>query len=213
MVRSAYLCAILQAMKPYNVFLTVSFVLVWVWAAIEPIYRDDWFLENCLVFVAIIGLFISLRWFRFSNASYGLITLFLILHVIGSHYTYAEVPFGYTLQELLGESRNMYDRMVHFSYGLLLAYPTWEVFRHVSQTRGLWTYYIPVEMTLAASALYEIMEWYAAATVNPAAGIAFLGAQGDIWDAQKDMWLATVGAVIAMFVLAVVRRWRRRVIV
>lgn len=122
----------------------------------------------------------------------------MILHVIGSHYTYAEVPFGTTLQHWVGADRNMYDRLVHFCFGFLVAYPVREVFIRISRARGFWNYYLPIELTLAFSALYEILEWLAAVKVNPEAGLAFLGAQGDVWDAQKDMGLAGLGALLAM---------------
>lgn len=108
------------------------------------------------------------------------------------------------LQEWLGSERNMYDRLVHFCYGFLLAYPVREVFMRLSITKGFWSYYFPLELVAASSALYEIIEWIAARNVDPAAGIAFLGSQGDIWDAQKDMFLAIIGALIAMFIIFII---------
>jgi putative membrane protein len=114
------------------------------------------------------------------------------------------VPFGYTLQDWLGSERNMYDRLVHFCFGLLLAYPVREVFMRLSITKGFWSYYFPLELVAAGSAIYEIIEWIAARNVDPAAGIAFLGSQGDIWDAQKDMFLAIVGAFIAMLIIFII---------
>ena len=128
----------------------------------------------------------------------------MILHVIGSHYTYAEVPFGYALQEWLGASRNMYDRLVHFSFGLLLAYPIREVFMRVSRVKGIWAYYLPLDVTLSFSAIYEIIEWLIAIKTAPEAGLAFLGTQGDVWDAQKDMLMAGTGAFIAMIIVAII---------
>jgi putative membrane protein len=185
----------------YKIFLIVIFVAVWIWAAINPIYPHDWLLENYLVFIFVPLIIITGIYFRLSNVSYTLITIFMILHVIGSHYTYAEVPFGYALQNLFGASRNMYDRLVHFSFGFLLAYPVREVFMRLAKVKGFWSYYFPLDLTLAFSALYEIIEWIAAASVSSAAGIAFLGAQGDIWDAQKDMLMAGLGALIAMLII------------
>src|SRR5688572_30845132 len=103
-------------MTKYHKFLFAVFLLVWVWAAWQPLYRGGWLLENYLVFLAVPIIMFTGRYFRFSNAAYTLLTLFLILHVVGSHYTYGEVPFGFRLQEWLGEDRNMYDRLVHFSF-------------------------------------------------------------------------------------------------
>ena len=188
----------------YKLFLFVAFVIVWIWAAIEPKFPHDWLLENYLVFIFVPLIIITGIYFKLSNVSYTLITAFMILHVIGSHYTYAEVPFGYLLQEMFGTTRNMYDRLVHFSFGFLLAYPVREVFMRLAKVKGFWGYYFPLDLTLAFSALYEIIEWITSASVASAAGIAFLGAQGDIWDAQKDMLMAGIGAIIAMSITATI---------
>jgi putative membrane protein len=174
----------------YHLGLLAVFLIAWVWAAIGPLHRNDWWLENILIFLGV-PLVIGLGfYFRLSNLSYTLITVFLVLHVIGSHYTYAEVPFGYTLQRWFHSERNLYDRLVHGLFGLLLAYPVREIFVRITRARGVWAYYLPVELTLAFSAIYELIEWAAADGVAPDAGVAFLGAQGDVWDAQKDMALA-----------------------
>jgi putative membrane protein len=184
----------------YLLTLAIIFTAVWCWAAIRPVHPEDWLLENYLVFISVPLIVVLGRYFRLSNLSYTLITIFMVMHVIGSHYTYAEVPFGEILRSWFGSDRNMYDRLVHFCFGLLLAYPVREVFIRISRARGFWGFYFPVELTLAFSAIYEIIEWVAAANVNASAGIAFLGAQGDIWDAQKDMALAGIGALVAMSV-------------
>ncbi|MEK6846992.1 MAG: DUF2238 domain-containing protein [Nanoarchaeota archaeon] len=189
----------------YQLCLLVVFIAVWIWAAINPIYPHDWLLENYLVFIFVPLILLSAWYFRLSNISYTLLTIFMCLHVIGSHYTYAEVPFGYVLQDWFNADRNMYDRVVHFSFGLLLAYPVREVFMRLSRARGFWGFWFPVELTLAFSAIYEVIEWLTTLSVDPSAGLAFLGAQGDIWDAQKDMLLAGIGSVIAMVVTFIVR--------
>ena len=189
----------------YKLFLLAAFILIWIWAAINPLYRDGWLLENYLVFIFVPIIILTGFYFRLSNVSYTLITLFMILHVIGSHYTYAEVPFGYVLQTLFGSSRNMYDRLVHFCFGFLLFYPIREVFLRLSKTKGFWGFWFPVELTFALAAIYEIIEWLAAITVDPAAGLAFLGSQGDIWDAQKDMLMAGLGALFASIIVFFIR--------
>jgi putative membrane protein len=194
-------------MTRYHALLLAVFAAVWVWAAIDPVYPDDWLLENYLVFVFVPLFLLVARYFRLSNLSCTLITVFMLLHVVGSHYTYAEVPFGYTLQDWFGSERNMYDRLVHFSYGLLMAYPLRELFVRVAKGRGVWSYGFPLVMVLAFSASYEIIEWLAAAWVNPEAGLAFLGAQGDVWDAQKDMVLAVIGAAVTLLMVALIH-WR-----
>ncbi len=191
-------------MSKYKISLILIFIAVWIWAAIRPIYPHDWLLENYLVFIFVPIILITGFYFKLSDTSYTLITLFMILHVIGSHYTYAEVPFGDTLKNWLGAQRNMYDRLVHFSFGFLLAYPMREVFLRLSQVKGFWGFYLPLDLTLSFSALYEIIEWWVARKVDPSAGVAFLGAQGDIWDAQKDMTMAGMGALLAMVIIALI---------
>ncbi|WP_178862300.1 DUF2238 domain-containing protein [Thiomicrorhabdus cannonii] len=192
----------------YRLFLMLTFVLVWIWAAIDPVYPDDWLLENYLIFLFVPIILLISRAFRLSDLSYTLITLFLCMHVIGSHYTYSEVPFGFTLQAWFGSDRNMYDRLVHFGFGLLLAYPIREAFYRVADARSYWGDAFPAVMVMACSASYEILEWLTATNVDPSAGLAFLGAQGDVWDGQKDMFLAGLGAVLAMLVV-VLMRWMK----
>lgn len=194
-------------MSRYHTFLLAVFASVWTWAAIEPKYSHDWLLENYLVFIFVPIILLLGRYFKLSNLSYTLITLYMLMHVVGSHYTYAEVPFGYTLQRWFRADRNMYDRLVHFSFGLLLAYPMREVFMRIARSRGVWGYWLPVELVLAFSAIYEIIEWLVASQVDPAAGLAFLGAQGDVWDAQKDMLVAGIGAFVTMGMVALAH-WR-----
>ena len=188
----------------YKVFLSVIFLIFWIWAAINPVYPADWLIENYLVFIFVPLIVLAGIYFRLSNLSYTLITIFMILHVIGSHYTYAEVPFGYLLQSWFDSDRNMYDRLVHFCFGFLLAYPVREVFMRLAKVKGFWGYYLPLDLTLAFSATYELIEWFAASTVDPSAGVAFLGAQGDIWDAQKDMLMAGIGALITMIITGII---------
>lgn len=189
-------------MTRYQRALFTAFLAVWIWAAIKPLYPHGWLLENYLVFIFVPVIFLLGRYFRLSNVSYTLITIFMMLHVVGSHYTYAEVPFGYKLQEILGADRNMYDRLVHFSFGFLLAYPVREMFMRLARVKGFWSYYLPLDLTLSFSAIYEIVEWLTTLNVDSAAGISFLGAQGDVWDAQKDMLMAGIGALIAMLAVA-----------
>lgn len=191
-------------MTRYQGFLLAATTLVWLIAAIDPLHRDGWFLENILVLIFVPVILISGRYFQLSSVSYTLMAIFLSMHIVGSHWTYAEVPFGDDLGRWLGIERNMYDRLVHFSFGLLLAYPIREIFARVADAKGFWGYYFPFDVVLSLSALYEIMEWITGLIVNPAAGVAFLGAQGDYWDTQKDMACAAVGALIAMAIVITV---------
>jgi putative membrane protein len=188
--------------------LAAWYAVVWVATAIAPLDRHDWFLENLLVVAAVAVLIGTYRVFPLSDLSYLLITAFLTLHAIGAHYTYSEVPFGFWVQHTFGLARNPFDRIVHFSFGLLMAYPIREVFLRVANARGFWAYYLPLDVTLAFSAVYEIMEMVIATLVAPGTGDAWLGTQGDVWDPQKDMGLAALGALLCMCVTALVRRFR-----
>ncbi len=172
----------------------------WLWMAITPLDRMDWLLENLLVIVYSILLGLTYRRFQFSNFSYFLFTIFITLHLIGAHYTYAETPLGFWLKDLLTLSRNHYDRIVHFSYGLLLAYPMREVLLRLSDIRRSWSYFVSINLILAFSSFFELLEMWIAQIVSPGLGDAYLGTQGDIWDAQRDMFLALAGATITMLI-------------
>lgn len=185
-----------------------TYVLVWIVTSIAPLDRHDWFLENLLVFALLAILVATYRRFPLSDLSYLLITAFMTLHAVGAHYTYAQVPLGFWIQNALGFSRNHFDRVVHFSFGILMAYPIREIFLRVANARGFWAYYLPLDVTLAFSALYEIMEMVVATMVAPGTGDAWLGTQGDVWDPQKDMGLAALGALLCMCVTALVRKLR-----
>jgi putative membrane protein len=188
----------------------VWYAAVWVATSLAPLDRHDWFLENILVFAAMVLLIGTYRMFPLSDLSYLLIAAFLTLHAVGAHYTYSEVPFGFWLQRTLGFARNPFDRIVHFSFGLLMAYPIREVFLRVANARGFWAYYLPLDVTLAFSAVYEIMEMVIATLVAPGTGDAWLGTQGDVWDPQKDMGLAALGALLCMCLTALIRKLRAR---
>jgi putative membrane protein len=136
----------------------------------------------------------------------------MMLHEVGAHYTYAEVPyeaffmkyFHFSMNDLLGWERNNFDRVVHFLYGLLLAYPVKEVYCRIARAEGFWGYFFPLELTMASSMMYELIEWFAAEAFGGDLGMAYLGTQGDIWDAQKDMAMASLGALIAMLITLVI---------
>lgn len=204
--------------RRYVQALAAAYALIWLALAIRPLDRGDWALENVLVVVFCAGLALSWRHFRFSRLSYTLIFIFLCLHAIGAHYTYAKVPYDAWWQALAGSSfnslwgweRNHFDRAVHFSYGLLLAYPIREVFLRVADAKGFWGYFLPLEFTLATSAMFELFEWAAAELFGGDLGVAYLGTQGDVWDAHKDMLLAAAGAALSMLVTAAVNRWLQR---
>ena len=176
-------------------------VILWIITAIDPLFPRDWLLESLLVFACAALLVISYRRFQFSNLSYLLFTVFLSLHLIGAHYTYAETPFGFWMQELFDFKRNHCDRLVHFCFGLLLAYPIPEILLRKSGATVRWSLFFAVNCIVTLSAIYEILEAIVATLVSPELGAAYLGTQGDKWDAQKDAMLAFSGAVIAILLI------------
>lgn len=185
----------------------VWYVVLSCWAAYEPVDRQFWVLSSLLP-----GLFVALligtcRYLPLSPASYALIAAFLTLHTIGVHYTYAEMPMGDWVSRALHMGRNYYDRVVHFSFGFLLTYPLEELFRLTGRLRGWLVYYLPVMTILGLSGLWEIIESWVARIVHPELGITYLGSQGDVWDAQKDMTAALYGSLLCVGILVF---WRVR---
>ena len=175
------------------------FLIVWTALAIAPRYRADWLLENLPTFIGVPLAVLGYRRFRFSNRAYVQATLFLILHTIGSHYTSSEVPFGDWMRDVLHLSRNHYDRLVHFAFGVLMLRPVRELgFSHGRSPGTVAVLYFSAAGVACWSLVYEVVEWLVATLVDPAAGIAYLGTQGDVWDAQKDMALALCGALLAI---------------
>jgi len=203
------------AHQRYLLALAVLFALWWAALAIHPADRHTWLLENALS-VAGVGVLAGLRRrLPFSRVSYTLVFVFLCLHTLGAHYTYSEVPYdawavrlsGHSFDAWVGWQRNNFDRVVHFCYGLLLAYPVREVYLRVADARGFWGYFLPLDFAMSTSMIYELIEWAAAVVFGGEVGQSYLGTQGDEWDAHKDMALASLGALIAMGVTAAIN-WR-----
>ncbi|HTE05882.1 MAG TPA: DUF2238 domain-containing protein [Planctomycetota bacterium] len=178
--------------------LLILYAVLWAALAISPHDRSDWLLENLLVFAGVPVIVLNHRKRPLSGLSYLCIALFMSLHAVGAHYTYSEVPLGDWFKGALGLQRNQFDRVVHFSFGLLMAIPAFELQSRLWARRGWWNFALPMTATLSISSMYEIMEWVVAALVSPDSGTAFLGTQGDVWDAQKDMAIALVGAALSM---------------
>lgn len=185
------------------------YVGIWVWLAVSPYSRFDWVLENLLIWAALIGLVSTYKLFSFSNLSYTWIFLFLLLHTVGAHYSYNENIVDRWLKLILHSERDPYDRLVHFSFGLLLAYPIREAMHAWTQLGRRWLYVITCVIVLAMGAFYELIEMWVALLVAPEIGTLFLGTQGDPWDTHHDMELALYGAVIAMGITAIRRKIRQ----
>ena len=172
----------------------VEFVVL----AFRPYDRPTWWAENATIWILVGALgWLWWRGVRFSNTAYLMMAVLIFLHTLGGHYTFAKVPFGW-VTETFGLARNHFDRMAHFSVGFW-AYPIaeWLATRRLVANRFLLLSY-PVLAIMSVAAFYEIVEWIYAASAAPEAGAAYLGSQGDIWDAQKDMLADTLGALCAV---------------
>ncbi|HBA60117.1 MAG TPA: DUF2238 domain-containing protein [Elusimicrobia bacterium] len=172
------------------------YILEFVVLGVSPYSRDVWVAENTPIVLIVLFLAGMYRNFRFSNTSYLMMSVLIFMHTVGGHYTFELVPFGY-VSDLFGFSRNHYDRIAHFSVGFY-AYPIAEYLyrKGLTASKGLMAF-TGVTAIFTVAAVYEVFEWLYAVSADPAAGIAVLGSQGDIWDAQKDMLSDGLGAVCA----------------
>ena len=188
----------------------IVFVLAWFYTLVYTSDVANWVTENILTVIFLGVLTSTYRRFQFSDMSYTLIFIFVMLHIFGAHHTYAEAPLGFWIRDMLGLERNPYDRIVHFSFGLLMAYPMRDYFMNKMQWPSWVCWVLPIEITLSFSGAYEIIEYAVADIFFTDVGIAYLGTQGDVWDAQKDMLIALTGAVVGMGGTRVVKKLLRR---
>ena len=190
---------------------TLPLVLLGVFAvavtlsAINPTTREDWLMENILVTLALPLIFWGWTRVRLSNAAYVLLFAFGMLHELGAHYQYANVPYeqwfatisgGGSLDALFGFERNQFDRVVHFLYGVLVTPAVTEIICAQVVLRGTWRFLLPAGSMTPHGMVYEIFEMLAAVMVGGDLGQAYLGTQGDVWDAQKDMAMAAIGVIL-----------------
>ena len=189
--------------------LCVLFAIVFVVSAIHPVMAADWALENLLVLVFVGMLALTYRHLVFSQLSYALICLYLGMHEWGAHHMYANVPLGEWMKPLLHTVRNDYDRVVHFAFGLLLAYPEREILLRKAKAGAAWALWLPLLISLGFGAAYEIMEAASANLAGPEVGDAFLSLQGDPWDTQKDMFMGGAGALVAILIFLVLKARQR----
>lgn len=199
---------------PLQAALLILLVVGTIASGIAPPFPKDMLLQHAPTAVAIPLLAWSWRRFPLSNTSFALVILFMTLHVLGARYIYSYVPYdewargllGFTISEPMGWERNHYDRLVHGCYGLLLAYPTREFLIRLGAVSRGWSAFVAINIIAATSMLYELGEWIVAMTFAPDWADRYLGQQGDPWDAQADMALATAGATCAMLLTTVFER-------
>ena len=176
--------------------------LAWVVAAIQPFDRQAWFLENILLVIFVVTLSLTHRRLQLSNASYSFLAAFVILHIVGAHYTYAQMPIGHWTKDFFHLSRNHYDRFAHGAFGFFLAYPIRELLLKHGRIYRAWSFWLAAGVILAVGGFFEIIESIVAEIVAPGQGINWLGGQGDEWDAQHDMLSAFAGALLMMAAVA-----------
>ena len=205
----------------YPKWLLGVFVLWFGAWAIRPSHPTDFLMEHVVTVVFLALLWFSHGRFRLSNLSYTMIFVYLCAHAVGAHYSYSEVPYDawsrrlaswfgaqhFSIQTLFRFKRNHYDRVMHFMGGLLLVYPVREVFVRIVRVRGFWGYYLPLDVMMSFSMLYELIEWGVAVFLGGDLAQNYVGAQGDLWDAQKDMAMASLGGLTTMTVTALIN-WR-----
>jgi putative membrane protein len=196
--------------KTFQQALLIIFIIFWAVFAISPIYRPEWWLENYLVFAFFLFLILSYKKLQLSDLSYLLITIFLLLHTVGAHYGYSSVPVGFTIRDAFGLMRNPYDRIVHFLFGFLFAYPIYEMLRRYTVQKGVWLHFLPITFIISLSAIYEIIEATVAWTFPPEQYDPFVGLQGDIWDGYKDMLLVTTGGTISSLLIWLSDKLRKK---
>jgi putative membrane protein len=183
----------------YPLGLLAAYCVIWFALALDPVYRDDWLLENVL----------TAHRHRFSNLAYTCLFVFFVMHAIGSHYTYSLVPYDEWWHALGGgalEGRNHYDRLVHFAYGLLVTPAAVEIFARYGRYPRPWVFLFPWMFMAGHAVMYELIEFAAALLFGGDLGQAYLGTQGDIWDGQKDMALALLGTTLMLAALGAAGR-------
>lgn len=195
-------------MKKYPCFLLAVFLLLFLVMGISPASRSVWVAEVIPVVLAAAVLTIWSRTFRFSNWSYTLMFFWLACHTVGAHYTFAEVPFEW-FRELVGAHRNPFDRIAHFTVGFY-AFPVAEYLVRKQYAGKILAGIFGLFFVMAVAAAYEIIEWQYAVIVGGNDANDFLGSQGDVWDAQKDMFCDTCGAIASLALFYLVHPWKGR---
>jgi putative membrane protein len=196
--------------KNYLYILSAAFLAVWIWSWQHAATPANWFLENELVFIFIPVVALLYYKAHLSRRSLTMIVLFMSLHIIGAHYNYGSVPFGLTVGHAFGMYQNVYDKVVHFSFGFLIFYPMYEFLSHVAKIKGFWHYWLAFNSILAWAAIYELLEWTNVINIDPHLGYLYI-AGNDPFDTQKDIAIAGLGALFAIAItIAIEMRHRKK---
>ncbi len=181
----------------------------WIYGWYNCIDQKDWIIENLLVVICLPALVLTRKWHRFSNLSYLCIFLFVMLHLYGAFYAYTQNAFGSWLQNEFQLWRNPYDRIVHFSFGLFMAYPFRELLINKFRVAGRASWLLPVETAFSFGTIFELIEWGVSMVTTKETGETYVATQGDVWDAHKDIVLAAAGAALCMLITYIFSRRRQ----
>ena len=201
---NGYTIALRTSYSQNNLFkiLCGLFAVAWLLFYFSSTDHTDWWIENILVFIFFIGLYLGRKRFIFSDKSLVFLFIFLVLHIYGARMAYTMNEAGEYLQNSFHLTRNPYDRIVHFSFGFLILYPMLDVFYTVGKQKGKALFFSANMAILCLATVFELIEWGVAAFTDAATGETYVATQGDPWDAQKDIILALVGSVLLSIVLS-----------
>ncbi len=190
--------------------LALPLIAYWIYGWFYCLDRQDWILENMLVVICLTFFAIVNRKLKLSDASLLCIFTFVMLHLYGAFYAYTNNALGEWLQNKYNLWRNPYDRIVHFSFGFLMAYPFREILITKFKVKPLASWLYPIEIAFSLGTIFEMIEWGVAATTNSVTGDTYVATQGDVWDAHKDIALAALGAALCMLIVFVFKKITRK---
>ncbi len=191
-----------------TLLLTALLLIYWIYGWFNCIDLQDWIIENLLVVICLAILVVSRKWHRLSDLSYLCIFLFIMLHLYGAFYAYTQNALGGWLQNRFNLWRNPYDRIVHFSFGLLMAYPFREILINRFKVSARASWLLPVEVAFSLGTIFELIEWGVSVVTTKETGETYVATQGDVWDAHKDIALAASGAAVCMLITFIGQRIR-----
>lgn len=181
--------------------LAAIFILSWFYFFATTRDLTNWWIENILVLLFIPWFYFLNRKFLFSNTSLIFLFFFLWIHIYGAQMSYTYNTAGEWFRTTFDLWRNPYDRFVHFNFGLLMVFPTWDYLVYRWQAPVKWSYFIATLLLFAMATFFELIEWFVAAISDSATGETYVATQGDVWDAHKDIGLAWIAATLVMTLL------------
>ncbi len=190
-------------MKKYRKFFLTVFLFSILLSAIHVESFSDWLLEISPVLLGIPLIWYLGKKFKLSDISYVCIGVYLVLPILQAHYGVAHVPFGFTIGKWMGVSRNMFDRLTHFSFGFLITYPLFEIMQQKIGKFRYFNFWMSASMIMGVSAIYEVFEWSARQFMSDRLSFLFIAAQADFWDTSKDLAMAFAGVIGSLVIMII----------